>query len=468
MTIWFDVEDLIRFFQNTARPTGIQRLSFETYRAIWRQAGASGEIRFCRRSATRHGFKSIHFSALEAGILAASAAPTVPESPIEPVTPPEFSRMGRTARRLPLQYRLPLGAMARGAKQFAGGFRDFARAGLAPLRPSVTTANRIGGHQFDLDGQDVVFGPGDWFINLGASWDTQYAPEFLEKLRADGARFALIAYDLIPEMFPEWCHQMVVREFRIWLRDVVPQADLMFVISRNTATDLTNCLQKLGKPVPSQIVLPVGNLPPETLSAGPRLVARPYVLMVGTIEARKNHGAMLRVWRRMLQTMPEAEVPDLVFAGKIGWLTTDLIQQLNNADWLGGKIRFINSPTEPDLSNLYQHCLFSVFPSLYEGWGLPVTESLGFGKTVVASNCSAIPEAGGEFCAYFDPDNTNDAYAVLRGLIENPERIAAMEARIATGFHPPSWDDTATAFLAQFGIEDQGAWTQATELRSII
>ena len=150
--------------------------------------------------------------------------------------------------------------MTRGAKQFAGGLRDFARAGLAPLKPAITTANRIGGHQFDLDGQDVVFGPGDWFINLGASWDTQYAPEFLEKLRADGARFALIAYDLIPELFPEWCHQMVVREFRIWLRDVVPQADLMFVISRNTATDLTNCLQKLGKPVPPQIVLPVGNV----------------------------------------------------------------------------------------------------------------------------------------------------------------------------------------------------------------
>ena len=118
--------------------------------------------------------------------------------------------MGRTARRLPLQYRLPLGTMARGAKQFAGGLRDFARAGLAPLSPALTTANRIGGHQFDLDGQDVVFGPGDWFINLGASWDTQYAPEFLEKLRADGARFALIAYDLIPELFPNgatrwWC-----------------------------------------------------------------------------------------------------------------------------------------------------------------------------------------------------------------------------------------------------------------------
>jgi glycosyltransferase involved in cell wall biosynthesis len=467
MTVWFDVEDLIRFFQNTARPTGIQRLSFETYRAIWRQAGASGEVRFCRRSATRHGFKGIHFPALEAGIIASAATAAAPAPQIELLQPNEPSRLAKAAHQLPLQYRIPLGMMARGAKQMAGGVRDLARAGLSPLNSRAATSNRVGGHQFDLDGQDVVFGPGDWVVNLGASWDTQYAPEFLEKLHADGARFSLLAYDLIPELFPEWCHQIVVREFRTWLRDVVPQADLIFTISRNTASDLVNCLQKLGKSVPAPVVLPVGSYPPAKLAFGPRIVERPYVLMVSTIEARKNHAAMLRVWRRMLQTMPESAVPDLVFAGKIGWLTTDLIQQLNNADWLGGKIRFINSPTESNLSSLYRHCLFSVFPSLYEGWGLPVTESLSFGKTVVASRCSAIPDAGGEFCAYFDPDSINDAYSVIRGLIENPDRVATLEARIAATFRPPTWDDTAAALLAQFGLEDQGVWPQATGLQSI-
>ena len=192
------------------------------------------------------------------------------------------------------------------------------------------------------------------------------------------------------------------------------------------------------------------------------------MLMVGTIEARKNHGAMLRVWRRMLQTMPEAEVPDLVFAGKIGWLTTDLIQQLNNADWLGGKIRFINSPTEADLANLYQHCLFSVFPSLYEGWGLPVTESLGFGKTVVASHCSAIPEAGGEFCAYFDPDNINDAYEVICGLIENPSASRPWKPGSPPLSSPPAGTTRPPLCWRNSGLEDQGAWTQATELRSIL
>src|SRR5271156_4493361 len=112
MTVWFDVEDLIRFFQNAARPTGIQRLSFETYRAIWRQAGAGGEVRFCRRSPAGDSFRSLHFLALEAGILASAATP-IATTPDEKPSPSELSALARAAQRLPLQYRLPIGVISR-------------------------------------------------------------------------------------------------------------------------------------------------------------------------------------------------------------------------------------------------------------------------------------------------------------------------------------------------------------------
>jgi glycosyltransferase involved in cell wall biosynthesis len=140
-------------------------------------------------------------------------------------------------------------------------------------------------------------------------------------------------------------------------------------------------------------------------------------------------------------------VPDLVFAGKLGWLTADLVQQLENCDWLDGRIRFVPSPSDAELAGLYRGCLFTVFPSLYEGWGLPVSESLRFGKMVAASDRASIPEAGGNFCAYYDPENVAAAYEVIRGLIDHPERVAAMEARIAASYRPPSWADTAAALL---------------------
>jgi glycosyltransferase involved in cell wall biosynthesis len=467
MAIWFDVEDLIRYFQNASRPTGIQRLSFQTYRRIWQQAGASGEVRFCRRSGPRN-YKAIHFPALEAGILASACVPVTPSASAPSGQPgqPQIGRVGRALRKLPLPYRLPLGVIARSTLQIGHATRDLSAALIEPLRRGPGFTKHVGGHQFELQGGDVVFGPGDWFVNLGASWDSPYDPAFIEGLRAGGTRFALLAHDLIPHLFPEWCTQAMITDFQVWMQDAVPRTDLMFANSRNTASDLVAAMRRQGEQIAEPVIVPIGAEPPVSDGAA-RLLQNNYVLMVGTIEVRKNHAAMVRVWRRLLETMPAGSVPDLVFAGKIGWLTADLIAQLNNAAWFGGKIRHVDSPCEAELANLYANSLFTLFPSLYEGWGLPVTESLSFGKTVAASSSSAIPEAGGSFCAYFDPDNIAEAAQVIRGLIENPAQVASLEARIAGGFRMPSWDDTARSVLAALGFEDQRVCGTSEGLQSI-
>jgi glycosyltransferase involved in cell wall biosynthesis len=338
--------------------------------------------------------------------------------------------------------------MYRAASQMFGAARDLT---VTSVTPGVPT-NRVGGHQFELDGPDVVFEAGDWFVSLGAGWGDPYDQAFLDGLSAAGAHFAALAYDLIPRLYPEWCTQRVVAQFNDWLTMVVPRAEKMFAISGTTAADLKRCLAEDGHVRVAAHILPVGS-DPITTSGEPAMIAEPYVLIVSTVEARKNHGALLRVWRRLLGTMPAGTLPVLVIAGKIGWLTGDLMQQLVNANWLDGRIRFIDSPSEPVLANLYEHCLFSVFPSLYEGWGLPVSESLAYGKPVAASDRSAIPEAGGSFCAYFDPDNVNDIAETIRSLIEDPDRLAGLSAHIRQDYRPPNWTDTATALLTALGAD---------------
>jgi glycosyltransferase involved in cell wall biosynthesis len=247
-------------------------------------------------------------------------------------------------------------------------------------------------------------------------------------------------------LFPEWSVRETMTDFRAFLRRTVTAADVIFTISENTAADIAHFLRPIKTPPPI-VVLPVGARVPAAVGAAPA-VEKPFVLLVSTIEVRKNHALMFRVWQRLLKQLPETAVPDLVFAGKIGWLTTDFLTQLDNCGWLGEKIRFVQTPTDEVLESLYRNCLFTVFPSFYEGWGLPVTESLSFGKTVAASNRASIPEAGGDFCTYYDPENIEEATAVIRGLIEHPERVAALEARIAETFRPPRWEDTAAALLA--------------------
>jgi glycosyltransferase involved in cell wall biosynthesis len=125
--------------------------------------------------------------------------------------------------------------------------------------------------------------------------------------------------------------------------------------------------------------------------------------------------------------MPAATVPTLVFAGRVGWLVSDFMQQLRNSNFLDGKIVHIESPTDQELEALYDGCLFTVFPSLYEGWGLPVTESHAFGRPCIASKTTSLPEAGGSLARYIDPDNTADAYRVIRETIEDQDGLRECE-----------------------------------------
>jgi glycosyltransferase involved in cell wall biosynthesis len=450
MILWFDVDDLVAYFTAHHRPTGIQRLSFEVYRALWRLSGS--DIGFCRRSTGGAGFCRIDFPIFEAELLAAMELPRVlPAAP--PVAPPRYSRLGAYCRRLPRHLRLPIGVIYRAARQIAAALRDLA--GAFFHQPEAMRED-----QFDVEADEIVFSAGDWLVSLGSAWSRLYDSRAIENLRGRQVRFAVMVYDIIPELFPEWTLRGTIADFGFFLRGTVAGADMIFTISRNSAADIRRFLQSVDAPAVPVAVLPVGCAPP--LATAPASAkAAPFVLLVSTIEVRKNHALMFRVWQRLLKSMPRVEVPELVFAGTIGWLTADFLQQLENSQWLGGKIRLVEAPSDKELAALYKNCLFTVFPSFYEGWGLPVTESLSFGKTVAASNRASIPEAGGEFCVYYDPENIEDATAVIRGLIEQPDRVAALERRIAREFRPPDWSDTAAALLAALAPVENEVTAQA-------
>jgi glycosyltransferase involved in cell wall biosynthesis len=168
---------------------------------------------------------------------------------------------------------------------------------------------------------------------------------------------------------------------------------------------------------------------------------------VSTVEARKNHVLAFRAWRRLLQELPPDQVPALVFAGRIGWMVDDLMRQIDNAGHINGKLAIVENPDDATLAALYAGARFTLFPSLYEGWGLPVSESLSFGKVCLASSAAAIPEAGGEFCLYHDPDSVTEATALYRRAITEPGLIETLEARIRREYNPVSWSSTARAVL---------------------
>ena len=173
-----------------------------------------------------------------------------------------------------------------------------------------------------------------------------------------------------------------------------------------------------------------------------------YVLIVAIIEVRKNHLLLFRIWRRLLDELPPEQVPTLVFAGRIGWLVGDLMAQIASTGHLGGKLVIVESPSDAELASLYRGCLFTVFPSFYEGWGLPVTESLAAGKPCLISNRTSLPEAGGALARSFDPDDANDAYAKIRAVILDRGDLARWQARVGAEFKPVPWSATVDALLS--------------------
>ena len=141
--------------------------------------------------------------------------------------------------------------------------------------------------------------------------------------------------------------------------------------------------------------------------------------------------------------------------GRVGWLVDDLLRHLSDTSHLGGKVVLLEGVSDRQLAQLYSSCKFTLFPSHYEGWGLPVTESLAFGKVCLASKGGAIPEAGGPHCIYFEPGSEDEAEAVLRAVLESPSLLQRLTAAVREGFEEVTWDATAREVLAAVDVPER-------------
>ena len=446
-TVWIDVEDMFEYARFSPRPSGIQRLAYEMELDLQTRFGATGRIRFLRHDATGNDFVAVAWE----DVAALYARLTATEEAI--------------ATRLaswPPEPRQRLAAAALNQCQAIGSFALFLRhVGQALVRPfrrsGAAGVARIAGSHPVPKGQGFAESvrPGDVLMVIGAPWFQPNYPAMVAKARSrHGMRVGLLIYDIIPLRRPEWCDRGLVRVFRGWLLAQLRVTDVLFAISRASADDLERYAARQGIPLAGPVhVIPVGTgfgtdgAHPTPGEARPP-VEGDYALVVSTIEARKNHTLLFRVWRRLVAELPPEQVPTLVFAGRVGWLVDDLMQQIENADQLGGKLRIVEDPSDDTLAALYRGCLFTLFPSFYEGWGLPVTESLIFGKPCVISNTTSLPEAGGALARYFDPDDVGDAYRVIRDTITDRAGLAAWQADVRARFTPTPWSASGDAMLA--------------------
>lgn len=295
--------------------------------------------------------------------------------------------------------------------------------------------------------------PSAHFVVLGAFWATAGMTAELARARRMGVRVVFYVYDAIPVLHPEYCDAALVRDFRVAFGQALFVADGFLTISEATRRDVAALCAEAGVDVPTIAVplahpMPVLEDPPDLAAfLGRHDLDGDFVLVVGTVEARKNHALLFHLWLKLWRELGEA-LPKLVFAGRVGWRVGDLMEQIAATGHVGGRLVLLSGLSDATLAALYRRCLFTVFPSFVEGWGLPVGESLVFGRPCVAARVSSLPEVGGDLVEYFDPWSLADAERAVRPLLLEPERRREAEARIARGFRPRGWAEVAQDFAA--------------------
>jgi glycosyltransferase involved in cell wall biosynthesis len=325
--------------------------------------------------------------------------------------------------------------------------------------------------------RDEICGPGaptyffsqsDVLVNLGTSW---WISDYFLMIRSlkdsNKIRYLPFIHDCIPLITPEYCAPGLTKQFKEWLYGVFRHSDGYLVNSQSTASDLVRIARQFGFKIPGPTVV---RLDGDTRTGGhfgtlrssdadlahlfhrERLpVGAPFALMVSTLEARKNHISVLRIWDRMMSELGAERTPYLLCVGKEGWHFKETHDFLAARKSLLRRVRFISNLSDGVLSGLYDRCLFTLYPSHYEGWGLPVTESLCHGKVAVVSRNSSLAEAGGEFCDYFEPGSLNDFYDKAVRLALDADYRENCERRIRTEFNPRSWSQLARDVIA--GVE---------------
>ena len=311
------------------------------------------------------------------------------------------------------------------------------------------------------DGADFVFAPGASLLNLGTSWWIRdYFLRVRHVARRYGVRYVPLIHDCIPLMVPEHCAPELVEEFAQWFSSMTAQADLVLVTSECSAADARRISAEVmpERSLSVTVVSPNADLRQELgVPATEGWTPRPdlpepqenFVLCVGTIESRKNHLLLFHAWLTLIRRHGAARVPRLVCIGKPGWLADAAMTLWRNSPALQERVSIAHGVPDVSLAGLYGRAMFTVTNSFYEGWGLPVTESLSFGRIPVVARNTSLTEAGGDAAVYFEPDSLPDLLAKLELLIFDDAERSRLETRIRETVSLRSWADIADQVMRE-------------------
>ena len=276
------------------------------------------------------------------------------------------------------------------------------------------------------------------------------SPFLLGRWAGDYKRVVTL-HDAIAFRYPDGYSRLNNFLHRRYIPATLAGVDAVITVSASARDDLVRFLRLPSEKV---FVVPMAANPtfrPQPPTAALPVAARygaqpPYVLYVGAVEARKDLPTLLRAFARLRAAFPRLT---LVVAGRVRFKATDVTQTLAALD-IASAVRFTGFVPDEDLPALYGAAAAFCFPSLYEGFGLPVLESMACGTPVVCTRASSLPEVAGGAALLFEPRDDAALAEHLARILSDPSLAEDLRRRGLARAATFSWARTAEATRAVY------------------
>ena len=299
-------------------------------------------------------------------------------------------------------------------------------------------------------------------FSLSQQWQI---PRLLRQLRADvyhspyylmpyhtQVPTVVTIYDLTPQLFPHYVSNHARLLFGFTTQLAMRQADHIISISEATSYDVKHYYPSVGSTMTTIPLAPDPQFQPQSTSEITRIrqqfeLPEKYIFYFGINKPHKNLVKLLRAWQILVGQ--KTVVPPLVIAGAWDNRYPDAKLEAKILS-LQGHVRFLGPIDALDVPALYAGATFFVFPSLYEGFGLPVIEAMACGTAVACSNTSSLPEVGGDAALYFDPNNVEEMAQQIGRLLTDQSLRENLAQRGLAQARRFSWQKTAAQTLSLY------------------
>ncbi len=281
----------------------------------------------------------------------------------------------------------------------------------------------------------------DW---IGPRVDVFHASQQLRN-PPRSARLTATLYDMTCWLVPETHSRRNVWASKLFAERVMRRADGLISISESTRRDAVRILGLDSEKI--TVIYPgVAEAFFRAAPAGGRCgLSRPYILFVGTVEPRKNIDTLLDAYAQLPSPL-RAEF-DLVLAGPAGWGNLGTLERLRSGQ---AGVRYLGYVPEEDLPGLTAGATVFVYPSLYEGFGLPLAQAMAAGVPAVTSNVSSMPEVAGDAALLVDPRSPTEIAAAVERLLVSPDLRATLARNGRSRAQRYTWENCARESLEFF------------------